>query len=429
MNIYIYGSSGFKKEIHRTLEHANIKFKIGSDGTIKDIISLKELQNTIKNNPDDIYLIDDEKIIKNNAINKKIKFLAPKDGIEEQFLKENNIPEVHVNSFDELPKYILRKYAQVKAIDSEIQQSIIGIVDKAYEDNIHEHEEIILDDELAMLLSKDENSGESGEGGIQEDTFIDNEENTLEEGDVEDIYENEGNNIISPVQTDEIDAMLEDIHDTKVENQSLEQLTNLTDFNEDFGLNNVSYDYDHENESKNETEDDFIKELQSMDIKIEEDKDEFIEKSVEFNGNIDDFLKDLENMEEHIEPFEEEEDFTEKLEVENSDLKMEKIEFDENIDVDVSHQNMEKNLEEGDNMEDQFSQLDLLNEKDVLDALGSISYSEPKKEKEVKKEVVPTISASKMDLDLGTTDSKTLMELLTQLLNNKTLEITIKIKD
>lgn len=64
MNIYIYGNSGFRKEIHSTLNHANIKFKLDESSLIKDIDTLEELQNAIKENPNDIYLIDDEKIIK-----------------------------------------------------------------------------------------------------------------------------------------------------------------------------------------------------------------------------------------------------------------------------------------------------------------------------------------------------------------------------
>ena len=107
MNIYIYGNSGFKKEIHSTLDHANIKFKLDDSSIIKDVMSLDELKNTIIENPNDIYLIDDEKIIKKNS---KIKFLNPKDGIEESFLLDNGIADLSVESFAEIPKYILQKH-------------------------------------------------------------------------------------------------------------------------------------------------------------------------------------------------------------------------------------------------------------------------------------------------------------------------------
>ena len=66
MNIYIYGNHSFKKDIHETLEHSNIKFKMDNDCVIKEINDLSVLKQTIKNNPYDVYLIDDEKIIKKN---------------------------------------------------------------------------------------------------------------------------------------------------------------------------------------------------------------------------------------------------------------------------------------------------------------------------------------------------------------------------
>ena len=131
MNIYIYGNNSFKKEIHETLEHANIKFKLDSDSKIEDITTLNLLKSTIEANPNDIYLIDDEKIIKKNAISQKIKFLTPKDGIEEEFLLDNGIADISVDSLTEIPKYILRKYEQQKEIDPNIQNSIIDIVDEA----------------------------------------------------------------------------------------------------------------------------------------------------------------------------------------------------------------------------------------------------------------------------------------------------------
>ena len=78
MKIYIYGNQSFKKEIHETLDHSNIKFKLDNNTVIEEIESLEKLKTTIENNPKDIYLIDDEKIIKKNSLNKKLKFFNSK---------------------------------------------------------------------------------------------------------------------------------------------------------------------------------------------------------------------------------------------------------------------------------------------------------------------------------------------------------------
>ena len=108
MKIYIYGNQSFKKEIHETLEHANIKFKLDNNTAIEEINNINKLKETIKNNPKDIYLIDDDKIIKNNSLNKKLKFLAPKDGIEEEYLIQSGIADLSIDSLKELPKYIIK---------------------------------------------------------------------------------------------------------------------------------------------------------------------------------------------------------------------------------------------------------------------------------------------------------------------------------
>ena len=69
---------------------------------------------------------------------------------------------------------------------------------------------------------------------------------------------------------------------------------------------------------------------------------------------------------------------------------------------------------------DDFSELDLISEKDLLDALNLESKSSANiVESKVNSEVV-NISSSNVD-ELATLFSK--------ILNNKTLEITIKIKD
>ena len=112
MKIYIYGNQSFKKEIHETLEHSNIKFRLDDNTIIEEIDNLKKLKEKILQNPKDIYLIDDEKIIKKNSLNKKIKFLTPKDGIDEEFLLDSGIADLSIDSLNELPKYIIRKYEE-----------------------------------------------------------------------------------------------------------------------------------------------------------------------------------------------------------------------------------------------------------------------------------------------------------------------------
>ena len=112
MNIYIYGTASFKKEIHKILIDSNIKLKMGANNLIKEIESLSALKEIIAQNPNEIFLIDDSKIIKKNSFSRKIKFLTPKDAIEEEFLLNSGIADLSVDSLEEIPKYILKKYEQ-----------------------------------------------------------------------------------------------------------------------------------------------------------------------------------------------------------------------------------------------------------------------------------------------------------------------------
>ncbi len=84
MNIFIYGNDSFKGKIHTILGKANIKFKVGGD--IKNIDNIDELEESIKKDPTDIFLIDQNKIVVDSLVTKIFKVLVPKDGIKKTFL-------------------------------------------------------------------------------------------------------------------------------------------------------------------------------------------------------------------------------------------------------------------------------------------------------------------------------------------------------
>ncbi|WP_072680361.1 hypothetical protein [Arcobacter sp. LA11] len=304
MIIYIYGSDSFKKDIHDVLNHSNIKFRLDEHGEIIDLKTLGELKNAIEANPNNIYLIDDSKIIKKNALNQKIKFLKPKDGIEQEYLLDNGIGDISVDSIDELSKHIIKRLEAViddKESD-EIQESIIEIVEDAYENNDEKEEKeyIQLDDELSSLLAH------------------------VEEKDI-DVFEKD-NSL-------EIDLIVDD----KEEKSPLEDLS----FEEDFD-------------------------------KIEIDK--------------------------------------------------EKID----INLDELNKNIEESIQ-GDEMADEFSEFDTLNEDEILaalDGVGSdVSTTTSNKVSSITSNDNESINIS------GASNVDEIAQLISKLLNNKTLEITVKVKD
>lgn len=403
MNIYIYGNNGFKKDIHETLEHANIKFKLDENSEIKDIDELEDLKAAIENNPNDIYLIDDEKIIKKNKLSQKIKFLAPKDGIEEEFLLDNGIADLSVDSLKEIPKYIIKKHEQLKASESEdIQNSIIDIVDEAYSEDESDYN-FELDDELAKLLASDgsssSNDNEIQIEEIQESTSTllekDNSSNNLDSmGDIDNLMSEDtmedSSEISTSIDLDEMDSLISDISDENEEKElSKDELNSIINFDEDVGLNNVSTDYDDEETLQN-------------DEKIE---DEIESLDIDSLDNDEDFLKELEN-------------------IENIDIQEENTSLNDIDDLEKKDDKIEEVIK-GDNMSDEFSELENLNEEDILEALNGFENV-----KAVKADTpVPVSNTANEKVSLESSNVDDLAGLISKLLNNKTLEITIKIKD
>lgn len=406
MNIYIYGSQSFKKEIHQTLEHSNIRFKLDDNTLIKDIVNINELKEIIKNNPNDIYLIDDSKIIKKNSLNKKLKFLAPKDGIDEEFLLDSGIADLSIDSLSEIPKYILKKYEEEKLNEPE----------EIIEEPIHEVEEenkIELDDELSSLLVKEEipdrNKEENLEDafGIQQDVNLDSLEN-----------------LIGSINEDE-----------EPEAKDVENLNDI--FGDNFGLNNSSLDYDDDNTLNQEEEDFFSSFL--VENENSNDMEEFDESSTveeEFE-DVDFFNEILSKSEKKKEEKAESSDIIDDINL-MEDFNFENsLEKEEDIFVQNSHNEVENKTltyeqPKGDRMIDEdFSELDSLNEKDLLEALsgigaGATTNSSLKEEKNSYQDVAKQTSSIEISSGTNTND---LAQLLSKLLNNKTLEITIKIKD
>ena len=269
MNIYIYGNNSFKKEIHETLEHSNIKFKLDESTLIKEIDDLSQLKQTIKNNPKDIYLIDDERIIKKNSLNKKIKFFTPKDGIEEEFLLDSGISDLSINSLSEIPKYILRKYDEEKKMNSNIQEELSNnsIDDDGKENTVE------LDDELAQLLAKEESIQEikvnkNFDGENLEELF--DMRNDINLGDPENMFDTFDN----------------------IDNNSIEisknEFDDIMNFNDSFGLNNISFDYDDEAVGNDEAKD----KEEFMDFNFGEEIENDDEEDNEVFEDLD-FLEDM----------------------------------------------------------------------------------------------------------------------------------------
>ncbi|MDH1975352.1 hypothetical protein [Aliarcobacter butzleri] len=427
MNIYIYGNQRFKKEIYKILDSSQIK-KIDNNVIIKEISNLNDLKETIKAQPKDIYLIDDEKIIKKDSL--KSKFFAPKDGVDEQFLVESGVNDLTINSLSEIPEYIIRKYELEKNLE-----------------DIKKENKVELDDELSKLLANE----------------------TQIEKKLESIPEIKDDEIVSGVNLNELENLVETTEET--ENIDLHKLDNndkitneFEDFNNDFGLNNISFDYDDDNilNDNSLSDEDVLSQILNS-ASIDEDNYEFLGETFEDVNFLEELFPD---KAEFLATFEKPE---KQLEDDKTQMTDEFIEFDDDEEVHLpdeeiqeiadleednfenekkeviiepmdDEENEEKNKEdeesenfedlEGENMNDnEFSELDSLNEKDLMEALNYKAdeiVQVPKNQENT--QIISNVN-NKETVILNSSNVDEISQLISKLLSNKTLEITIKLKD
>ena len=441
MNIFIYGNQNFKNEVHKILLNSKIE-TILEDVKIEDISNIDILKDNIAKNPDDIYLIDEDKIIKKS----RFKFLKQKDGIEEDFLLQYGVNDLSIDSLEEIPNYIIRKYERIAFKEKDKSEEI-------------KNEDLLLDNELANLLeSKEQENSQNLTSSILEEPV--------------------GINI------NELDNLIE------LESSDKEKLdTNyisMEDFDENFGLNNVSFDYDDDSTFNQDlkSDEDLLQDILNNSI-VDEDDYEFVgetfedtnfldeifpnnkildideksitpinivlqekDKDIDLHNENDNSFDDIEalkdfNFDEAFEDEKEknienidiinendnvvsEEQIEEKeSEIENlSDFALEDLDF---ANMDLEDKKEDKSIK-GEDMSDEFLELDSLNEQDLIEALGGAS-TQSSVQNVVEEKTEQKEMQSSNNLDISSSNVNDIASLISNLLNNKTLEITIKIKE
>ena len=443
MNIFIYGNQNFKNEVHKILLNSKIE-TILEDVKIEDISNIDILKDNIAKNPDDIYLIDEDKIIKKS----RFKFLKQKDGIEEDFLLQYGVNDLSIDSLEEIPNYIIRKYERIAFKEKDKSEEI-------------KNEDLLLDNELANLLeSKEQENSQNLTSSILEEPV--------------------GINI------NELDNLIE------LESSDKEKLdTNyisMEDFDENFGLNNVSFDYDDDSTFNQDlkSDEDLLQDILNNSI-VDEDDYEFVGETFEDTNFLDEIFpnnKILDIDEKSITPINivlKEDDKKEDVEENNlestEDFQFNKVfedidvsknedinKIDENIDIiddleekveeklenksieieelndlsledfdfenlDLKNEDFDDVVKKGEEMSDDFLELDSLNEQDLIEALSdsNISNAMPIETKNIQEQ--KQIEKIDSNFEIDSSNVNDIASLISKLLNNKTLEITIKIKE
>ena len=132
MNIYIYGDESFKNEIHKILDHGNIRFKI-DEGEVINVSSLYSLEELIEDDPSQIFLIDQKKIVEDNIATDIFKFLIPKDAISKTFLDQHGIGDISLRTYKDLLIYIEKRLESIENMKPKANE--ITSIDDMLEDD------------------------------------------------------------------------------------------------------------------------------------------------------------------------------------------------------------------------------------------------------------------------------------------------------
>ena len=442
MNIFIYGNQNFKNEVHKILLNSKIE-TILEDVKIEDISNIDILKDNIAKNPNDIYLIDEDKIIKKS----RFKFLKQKDGIEEDFLLQYGVNDLSIDSLEEIPNYIIRKYERISFKEKDKSVEI-------------KNEDLLLDNELANLLeSKEQENSQNLTNSILEEPV--------------------GINI------NELDNLIE------LESSDKEKLdTNyisMEDFDENFGLNNVSFDYDDDSTFNQDlkSDEDLLQDILNNSI-VDEDDYEFVgetfedvnfldeifpnnkildideksitpinivlqekDKDIDLHNENDNSFDEIEALKdfnfdeafedekekniENIDIINENDDLVSEEQIEEKESEIENLSDFALEDLDFANMDLEDKKEDksikGEDMSDDFFELDSLNEQDLIEALSGSGISNVAQTDTQSRQEPQKMEISNNNIDIGSSNINDIASLISKLLNNKTLEITIKIKE
>lgn len=428
MNIFIYGKDEFKKDIRKILNDSKIDQRL-DDVSIMQISDLDDLKEQIASNPDDVFLIDDDKILKKS----KFAFIKPKDAIEEEFLLQCGVSELSIDSFSEIPDYIIRKHKRLNQIKEE---NIIESVSEENIENIIENEETIKEEDLVSnpddILTEIDNKKDiefDEDFGLNNIDLDYDSESSIQKSDEELKLEEdlENSKEINTNNNDDLNSFISD--DFDIEDFKFDE----SDFDfkaEDFDIslvNDLLEDNNTEDIENKEADEKTLNNKEEIILKVDNEisEDSFLYDDIDELNDFD--FVNTDNQKE--------------LDLEEKELEVPYLgDIEKSIEESLEEESIEEfvNLKEGikiqkedANMND-FLNLDEINENDMLDALGlenssSNSIEKSEIEENINNEEKGISNSNSIELNASNIEDVT--ALLTKLLKNKNVELSIKIKE
>ena len=176
-----------------------------------------------------------------------------------------------------------------------------------------------------------------------------------------------------------------------------------------------------EDDKKEDVEENNLESIEDFQFnKVFEDID--VSKNEDIN-KIDENIDIIDDLEEKVEEKLE----NKSIEIEElNDLSLEDFDFE---NLDLKNEDFDDVVKKGEEMSDDFLELDSLNEQDLIEALSdsNISNVMPIETKNIQEQ--KQIEKIDSNFEIDSSNVNDIASLISKLLNNKTLEITIKIKE
>lgn len=144
----MYGGDKFQDRVVKLLDSQSVD-------NYKVIDTLDMIEDLIKNEPKQYFLIDEDKIYEPNIIYKWLKFLQPKDGINSTLLKENGHYDINFSSIENATRYISLQQS-INTQNQEEPNLLAQDDESLQEDEIKEEDGVEINEESEVLEDVEE---------------------------------------------------------------------------------------------------------------------------------------------------------------------------------------------------------------------------------------------------------------------------------
>jgi len=143
LNIYIYGSKRFVKNIDTIITNNHIKTKLNG-GIVKVIDDVAKLKFLIQSNPKDIYLIENNMILTKNIFSNLFNVINKKKMITKEFLIKYGLGDFSIDEQEDIGIHIIKRLDNLDQTIYKSQNNINNNGIEQIEDNNYKNDNEVI---------------------------------------------------------------------------------------------------------------------------------------------------------------------------------------------------------------------------------------------------------------------------------------------